>query len=99
VSRPFVVDRNVCHFLWCSGVAGEGLRSVGADGELPTKSVCSILPNAHYLRAGVLRGSGLFVTMPRGEPVRGRRCGMGRTVLIVALVIVVVLLLLWRWFL
>ncbi len=33
--RPFVVDRNICNFLWYDGVAGEGLRSVGADGELP----------------------------------------------------------------
>jgi hypothetical protein len=29
VFRPFVVDRNIRHFLWCGGVAGEGLRSVG----------------------------------------------------------------------
>src|SRR5829696_6249733 len=60
IPRPFVVDRNICHFLWYSGVAGEGLRSVGADGELPTKSECSILPLAHHLRAGVLRGSGRY---------------------------------------
>src|SRR5215211_3564629 len=33
--RPFVIDRNIRHFLWYGGVAGEGLRSVGADGELP----------------------------------------------------------------
>src|SRR5215210_2023592 len=33
--RPFVVDRNICHFLWYGVVASEGLRSVGADGELP----------------------------------------------------------------
>jgi hypothetical protein len=33
--RPSVVNRNICHFLWYDGVAGEGLRSVGADGELP----------------------------------------------------------------
>src|SRR5215213_10238836 len=33
--RPFVIDRNIRHFLWYGGVAGDGLRSVGADGELP----------------------------------------------------------------
>ena len=33
--RPFAANRNVCHFLWYGGSAGEGLRSVGADGELP----------------------------------------------------------------
>src|SRR5215203_6430311 len=33
--RPFVVDRNMRHFLWYGGVASEGLRSVGPDGELP----------------------------------------------------------------
>src|SRR5215212_96980 len=31
VSRPFVVDRNSCHFLWYGVVAGEGLRSVGVE--------------------------------------------------------------------
>src|ERR671913_1758563 len=35
IPRLFIVDRNVWHFLWYGGVAGEGLRSVGADGELP----------------------------------------------------------------
>ena len=70
VSRPFVADRNICHFLWYSGVAGEGLRSVGADGELPTRSVCSILPIAHHLRAGVPRGSGRYKCSYRGP----RRC-------------------------
>src|SRR5215211_2974317 len=29
------MDRNIRHFLWYSGVASEGLRSVGANGELP----------------------------------------------------------------
>jgi len=33
--RLFVLDRNICGFLWYGGFAGEGLRSVGADGELP----------------------------------------------------------------
>jgi predicted MFS family arabinose efflux permease len=42
--RPFVVDRNIRHFLWYGGVAGDGLRSVGVSP--PSKSVCSILPIA-----------------------------------------------------
>jgi hypothetical protein len=44
--RPFVVDRNIRHFLWYSVVASEGLRSDGVD-DLPlSKSGCSILPIA-----------------------------------------------------
>ena len=34
-SAAFAVDRNISYFLWYGGVAGEGLRSVGAGGELP----------------------------------------------------------------
>src|SRR5215210_8573744 len=46
---PFVVDRNICHFLWYGGLAGEGLRSDGVD-DLPlSKSGCSILPLARRL--------------------------------------------------
>src|SRR5829696_3489176 len=80
IPRPFVVDRNICHFLWYSGVAGEGLRSVGADGELPTKSVCSILPIAHHLRAGALRGPGLCAILGievGAKPGLGARGGGG----------------------
>jgi hypothetical protein len=52
----FVVDRNMRHFLWYGGVAGDGLRSVGAAS--PSESVCSILPLARHLRAGeVFSGS------------------------------------------
>src|SRR5215211_817232 len=55
--RPFVVDRNIRHFVWYGGVAGEGLRSDGVD-DLPlSKSICSILPIARHLRAGVSRTS------------------------------------------
>jgi hypothetical protein len=57
--RPFVVDRNIRHFLWYGGVAGDGLRSVGADGELPIQE--RVLYPAHrHLRAGALRGPGLY---------------------------------------
>src|SRR5919107_2160048 len=46
------------------GVAGEGLRSVGAASS--SKSVCSILPIARHLRAGdVFSGS----TPARGTPL------------------------------
>src|SRR5215208_1287528 len=55
--RPFVANRNIRHFVWYGGVAGEGLRSDGVD-DLPlSKSVCSILPIARHLRAGVSRTS------------------------------------------
>ena len=56
--RFFVVDRNIRHFLWYGGVAGEGLRSDGVDDFPPSKSGCSILPLARHLRAGALRGPG-----------------------------------------
>jgi len=44
--RPFVVVRNIRHFLWYGVVAGDGLRSVGEDVLPSSKSVCSILPIA-----------------------------------------------------
>src|SRR5215208_73654 len=65
ISRPVVVDRNMCHFLWYGGIAGEGLRSVGAAS--PSKSVCSILPLARHLRAGVQCGVPAFI-MPLAAP-------------------------------
>jgi hypothetical protein len=35
-SRPFVIDRNISHFFWYGGVAGEGLRrSVGVEPPSP----------------------------------------------------------------
>jgi hypothetical protein len=52
--RPFVVNRNICNFLWYGVVEG-GLRAkvLGRLGcPSPTKSVCSILPIARHLRAG-----------------------------------------------
>ena len=40
-------------FVWYGGVAGDGLRSVGADGELPIQE--RVLYPAHrHLRAGAL---------------------------------------------
>src|SRR5215203_2483897 len=38
----------------------EGLRSVGEEALPSSKSMCSILPIARLLRAGILRGSGFF---------------------------------------
>src|SRR5215211_4302948 len=59
--RPFVANRNICNFMWYGvverGVAGEGLRSVGEEALPSSKSVCSILPIARHLRAGVSRTS------------------------------------------
>ena len=74
VSRSSVVDRNICNFVWYGGVAGDGLRSVGADGELPSsKSVCSILPIVRHLRAGVSRTSHpalrIMGDATRGSPI------------------------------
>jgi hypothetical protein len=44
--QPFVVERNICHFVWYSVVASEGLRSDGVDDLPPSKSGSSILPIA-----------------------------------------------------
>src|SRR5215210_6174828 len=55
VSRASVVDRNICHFVWYGGGAGDGLRSGGEEALPSSKSVCSILPIAHHWRAGVTR--------------------------------------------
>jgi hypothetical protein len=58
--RPFVANRNICHFLWYGGVAGEGLRSVGADGELPIQErVLYPAPRSPFIGPG-LSGSGLY---------------------------------------
>src|SRR5215210_7762260 len=48
-SWPFLLDRNICNFLWYGGVAGEGLRSVGEEALPSSKSVCFILPIARRL--------------------------------------------------
>jgi len=65
--RPFVLDRNIHHFLWYGGVAGDGLRSVGTDGELPIQE--RVLYPAHrHLRAGALRGSGLVGRVVLTDP-------------------------------
>src|SRR5215211_5757415 len=61
-----VEDRNIRHFLWYGGFAGEGLRSVGAAS--PSKSVCSILPLARHLRAG--EGSSMLTPARRFAPSR-----------------------------
>ena len=39
--RPFVADRNIRHFLWYGGVAGDGLRSVGEEA-LPHPRACAL---------------------------------------------------------
>ena len=49
------------------GGAGEGLRSVGEEALPSSKSVCSILPLARHLRAGVLRGSGPYNALGRAS--------------------------------
>ena len=70
MSRPFVVDRNIRHFVWYGGVAGEGLRSDGEEALPLSKSGCSILPLVRRLQAGVLRGPGLYTVPGRalGDP-------------------------------
>jgi hypothetical protein len=62
--RPFVVDRNIWHFLWYGGDAGDGLRSVGEEALPSSKSVCSILPIA-ICGPGLLGLRPLYCPWPR----------------------------------
>jgi hypothetical protein len=48
--RPFVLDRNICSFLWYGGVAGDGLRSDGRSPPLIQERV--LYPAHRHLRAG-----------------------------------------------
>jgi hypothetical protein len=48
--RPFVLDRNICSFLWCGGGAGDGLRSDGRSPPLIQERV--LYPAHRHLRAG-----------------------------------------------
>ena len=53
IPRPFVIDRNICRFLWYGALGGR--RFLGRLGWSPlpsSKGVCSILPIASHLRAG-----------------------------------------------
>ncbi len=71
--RPFVVDRNIRHFLWYGGFAGEGLRSVREEALPSSKSICSILPIARHLQAGAPRwDSGLYNAPGRAHPLPAR---------------------------
>src|SRR5215212_2575188 len=62
--RPFVVDRNICNFLWyggvARGVAGEGLRSVGMP--IPNQErVLYPAPRSTLKGRGILRGPGPLI--------------------------------------
>jgi hypothetical protein len=57
--RPFVLNRNICNFLWYGGLRGVRAKVLGRLGwrlQAPFKSVCSILPIARRLKAGVSYG-------------------------------------------
>src|SRR5918992_953037 len=64
--RPFVVDRNIRHFLWYGGVAGDGLRSVGEEA-LPHPRACALsCPSPFAGRSS--QGTGLRpFAMPRPD--------------------------------
>ncbi len=77
--RPFVVDRNIRHFLWYGGFAGEGLRSVREEALPSSKSICSILPIARHLQAGAPRwDSGLYNAPGRAHPLPARPFALPR---------------------
>jgi hypothetical protein len=56
------------------------LRSVGVEDSPPTKSVCSILPTAHHLRAGapITHSRPLFLPFIHPNSWRGRSRKFGR---------------------
>ena len=73
--RPFVLDRNIRHFLWYGGVAGDGLRSVG-DEDPPLIQERVLYPAHRHLRAGAptprRQGTGLrplYCPWPRWFPI------------------------------
>jgi hypothetical protein len=59
--RPFVVDRNSCHFLWYGVVAGEGLRSVGANGDPPHPRACALSCPSPVIYGPGLAGAPAFI--------------------------------------
>ena len=59
--------------MWYSGGASEGLRSVGEEALPSSKSMCSILPIARLLRAGVLRAPALTLSWRRCRHSKRRR--------------------------
>src|SRR5215212_262601 len=68
--RSFVLDRNICNFLWYGVVAGDGLRSVGADGELPIQE--RVLYSAHR---SPLAGRGILSCVNPGPHLAAKASG------------------------
>jgi hypothetical protein len=64
--RPFVVNRNICNFLWYGGFArGERVKVLGRLGcPSPTKSLCSILPIARRLSGRGVAAPALRIAPP-----------------------------------
>jgi hypothetical protein len=57
--RPFVLDRNICSFLWYGGVAGIGLRSDGRSPPLIQER--QLYPAHRHLRAGATGAPALLL--------------------------------------
>jgi hypothetical protein len=79
--RPFALDRNIRHFLWYGGVAGDGLRSVEEEAPLLIQErLLYPAPRSPFTgRGGVEHANpgppprvcGLSVTMPGGGTCPG----------------------------
>src|SRR5215210_4486505 len=68
--RPFVVNRNICNFLWyggfARGVVGEGLRSVEVTPSPNQERVLYPARRSPFIEPG-LSGSGLFHALSRPD--------------------------------
>src|SRR5215210_469363 len=92
VSRSSVVDRNICHFMWYGGGAGDGLRS-GGEEALPHPRACALscpsptiggpgsLGHGHLTRPAVVaHNTRRYGHSPSGSPgpIGAARCGHSR---------------------
>jgi hypothetical protein len=63
--RPFVINRNICNFLWYGGfvrgVVGEGLRSVEVTPSPNQERVLYPARRSPFKGRGILRGVGPFI--------------------------------------
>jgi hypothetical protein len=86
--RPFVVNRNICNFLWYGGfvrgVVGEGLRSVEVTPSPNQERVLYPARRSPFIEPG-LSGSGLYTALGRAfsfvspaNLVRPARCPVVR---------------------
>ena len=71
-----MLERNIWHFVWYGGVAGEGLRSVGEDFLPSSKSMCSILPIVRRLSDRGFRVPALSLAALLSDLTEGAACAL-----------------------